>query len=32
MIAVIEHIEFRYGSVAGYLTLIGLTDKEIAAL
>jgi protein-tyrosine phosphatase len=32
MIAVIEHIESRYGSVAGYLTSIGLTEKEIAAL
>lgn len=32
MITVIEHIESRYGSVAGYLTSIGLTDAEIAAL
>lgn len=32
MIAVVEHIESRYGSIAGYLTSIGLTGNEIAAL
>jgi protein-tyrosine phosphatase len=32
MTTVIEHIEARYGSVAGYLTSIGLTDADIAAL
>jgi len=32
MITVIEHIEFRYGSVAGYRSSIGLTENEIAAL
>jgi protein-tyrosine phosphatase len=32
MISVIDHIESRYGSVAGYLSSIGLTDTEIAAL
>jgi protein-tyrosine phosphatase len=32
MVAVIEHIESHYGTVAGYLSSIGLTDKEIAAL
>jgi protein-tyrosine phosphatase len=32
MTTVVEHVEFRYGSVAGYLSSIGLTDAEIAAL
>jgi len=32
MITVIGHVEASYGSVAGYLTSIGLTDAEIAAL
>lgn len=32
MITVIEHVESHYGSVTGYLTSIGLTDNEIAAL
>lgn len=32
MTTVIEHIESRYGSVAGYLASIGLTGNEIAAL
>lgn len=32
MINVIDHIESRYGNVAGYLSSIGLTDTEIAAL
>ena len=32
MITVIEHVESRYGDVAGYLRSIGLSENEIAAL
>lgn len=32
MTRVVEHVESRYGSVAGYLSSIGLTDTEIALL
>lgn len=32
MIAVIEHVESRYGSVSGYLTSLGLNESEIDVL